>query len=380
MKTDKAKRKRTSKGKPPSQESQPASASVNQSPLKRKNLLSCGSTLINLACTGRPDGAFVKGMYYLFVGDSNSGKTFLCLTCFAEASIATHFAGYRLIYDNVENGASMDFNKFFGPAVAERVEAPGVDRETKEPTSSKSVEDFYDNVWAAIKKKEPFIYVLDSENALTSEAEMEKAEEQREAREKDKDSSGSYGDGKAKYHSSHLRTLLPHLKETGSILIIISQTRDNLGFGFEKKTRSGGRALKFYASLEMWSSVVEKIKKTVKGKPRTIGIVSEVQIKKNRFTGKDRSVTMDIYHSVGIDDTGSCIDYLVQEKHWESSKQGRISAPEFEFEGTRDALIEHIESKELRKDLSSLVAQVWDEIEAACAVKRVSKYHVQPSA
>jgi len=55
------------------------------------NLLSTGSTLLNLACSGRVNGGFLKGFYYFIVGDSKSGKTFLSLTCLAEASINKDF-------------------------------------------------------------------------------------------------------------------------------------------------------------------------------------------------------------------------------------------------------------------------------------------------
>ena len=109
-----------------------------------RDLLGSGSTLLNLACTNKPYGAFQKGKYYLFVGDSQSGKTFLALTCMAEASISKHFKDYRIIYDNVEDGALMDIRRFFGDAVAERLEAPSA------AGCSKTVEEFYYNVDDAI--------------------------------------------------------------------------------------------------------------------------------------------------------------------------------------------------------------------------------------
>ena len=45
--------------------------------LTGKDFLSTGSTLLNLACTGKPYRGFAKGKYYFIVGDSSSGKTFL---------------------------------------------------------------------------------------------------------------------------------------------------------------------------------------------------------------------------------------------------------------------------------------------------------------
>ena len=95
--------------------------------LTAKDFLSTGSTLLNLACTGFPDRGFAKGHYYFVVGDSISGKTFLVLTCLAEASINPNFKDYRFIYDSGEDGALMNIERFFGKGVASRLEMPSQD-------------------------------------------------------------------------------------------------------------------------------------------------------------------------------------------------------------------------------------------------------------
>jgi hypothetical protein len=167
------------------------------------------------------------------------------------------------------------------------------------------------------------------------------------------------------------------LRKSGSILIVISQTRDNIGFGamFNPKTRGGGRSLKFYATLEIWSSVKGLIKKKVRGKDRQVGIVSLVHVKKNRVDGKDRQVTVPIMHSVGVDDVASCVDYLVEEKTWKKSDKGIIDATDLDFKGTRDQLIQHIEKEGLEKTLHIMVKETWDDIEKACeGFKRKSRY------
>lgn len=338
----------------------------------REDFVGTGSTLLNLACSGRAFGGFAKGHYYLFVGDSSSGKTFDCLTCFAEAANNPAFDNYRLIYDDVEHGALMDFEKFFGSKTAKRVEPPTLD-DKGQPEYSSTAEEFYYHLDDVLKEGKPFIYVLDSENALSSGSEESKFAEQKEAHDKGKEAAGSYGDGKAKTHSQNLRRICAALRDTKSILIIISQTRDKLGFGFEKKTRSGGRALKFYATLEMWTSVEGKIKKTVAGKPRTIGVNTLVQVKKNRFTGKDRTISIDIYHSIGIDDIGANIDYLVEEKYWSATK-GKIGAVDFGIVGSKEDIVSHVEQNGLEKKLAVLVARKWKEIEEACALVRKPRY------
>lgn len=347
------------------------SAAPAKAVLTKDDFVSTGSTLLNLAYTGRPFRGYAKGKCYLFVGDSESLKTWLALSLLAEAARNSNFDDYRLIHDNAEEGALMDIERFFGSKLAKRLEGPAPD-----VVGSRTVEDFYGFIDDAVKAEKPFIYVLDSENVLTSESEEDKFAEQKKARAEEKDVAGSYGDGKAKIHSANLRRVVADLRDTRSILVILSQTRDNLqrfGFMGDPKTRSGGRALRFYASLEAWSSLKEKIKRTVKGKPREIGSVIQVAVKKNRFTGKHRTITIDFYNSVGIDDIGTNIDYLVDEKHWKKSSKG-IIAPEFDFTGTRDALIAHIEENRLERKLAIIVGEVWAEIEAACAVERKPRY------
>ena len=344
---------------------------MKQKAITVRNAVSTGSTLLNLACTDNPFCGFVKGGYYFLVGDSSSGKTFLSLTCLAEAARSAVFRKYRFIYDNSENGAHMSVEKFFGKRVAKRLEAPAM--KDGQPVFSGSIEEFYYHVDDAIKADQPFIYILDSMDSLTSSDEQAKFDEHKDAHRKGKTAAGSYGDGKAKKNSANLRRLITPLERSGSILIIINQTRDNLGFGFEKKTRSGGNSLKFYASLEMWSSVKGRIHKTVRGKKRQIGIDCKIQLKKNRMSGKERTITFPIYHSYGIDDIGGCIDYLIDEGHW-SKKGNTILAKEFKIKGTRDKLIKTIETNGDEKALRTIVGEVWNEIEEACALKRKKRY------
>jgi RecA/RadA recombinase len=342
-----------------------------ETPVQPSDLLSTGSTLLNLACSGNHLGGFAKGKYHFLVGDSASGKTWLSLTCLAEAAMNKEFDGYRFIYDNAEDGALMDISRFFGAAVEERLEAP--ETASGSPVYSETIEDFYYHLDDAVKEETPFIYILDSMDSLSSASEQGKFQEQKTAARKGKTTAGSYGDGKAKTNSSNLRKLMPALRATNSILIIINQTRDNLGFGFEQKTRSGGHALRFYATLEVWTSIKSKMKRTIRGKDREIGIVAKVQVKKNRFTGRLRVVELPLYHSFGIDDVGSCVDYLVAEKHWDKVKN-TLQITDFDFTGSRDKVIDYIQENNLENDVAEIVAEVWDNIETECSIKRKTRY------
>ncbi|GAG08986.1 unnamed protein product, partial [marine sediment metagenome] len=135
--------------------------------INRDDWVSTGSVLLNLACSGRSYGGFAKGHYYFVVGDTASGKTFLSLTCLAEASINPNFDDYRFIYDNGEDGALMNIARFFGQRVADRMEPPAM--ENGEPVFSRLAEDMYFHLDDAVEDGRPFIYIQDSMDVLDSE-------------------------------------------------------------------------------------------------------------------------------------------------------------------------------------------------------------------
>lgn len=350
--------------------------SKRSSKIPIEDFLSTGSTLLNLACSGSINGGYAKGLYTYIVGDSSSGKSFFAMTCLAEASINPGFDDYRFIFDNAENGSLANTRKFFGRRVEERLEPP---RGTPdEPEYSTTLEDFYANVDGALKEKKPFIYILDSMDAITTKEEVEVLDEKNKSiREGKKDKGkGTYGTGKAKMNSANLRTITNRLKKTGSILIIISQTRDNIGFGaqFNPKSRSGGHALRFYARIEIWTSVIKRIKHSVNGIERKIGAVTKVEFKKNHITGWEGNyVEVPFYRSVGFDDLGGCVDYLTKEGWWKETNKV-INAQEFDVKLKREALVKHIEEKELQKKLRKLVGQCWRDVEAQCSVQRKGRY------
>lgn len=342
-------------------------------------LLSTGSTLLNLAFSDNPFGALLPGKYYFMVGDSASGKTFLSMTCFAEACRSKAFKDYRLIYDNIEDGMLMDLDRLFAEDIADRIEPPATDR-SGEPVFSSTVEDFYFHLDDLVSEKKPFIYVLDSMDALDTEASEKKFAEHRRARRKRESGevvqvAGSYGDFKAKKNSEGVRKVLKGLRKTRSILIVLSQTRDNLSSPYGGRTRSGGRALRFYATNEVWSSIVRPIKKIVRGKPRDIGVRVCLDVKKNRMTGRCCKVEIDIYREIGIDDIGSCVDYLVEEGFWSRQKQ-TIVASDLGIEATRSKLIRLIEKRGLESQLAETAGKCWHQTDEECALNRKQRYAV----
>lgn len=337
-------------------------------------LLSSSSTLLNLACSGRTVGSYAMSHFIWFVGDSVSGKTWLALAALAEASINENFDDYLLIHDNSEHGALMNIRKYFGAKVAKRILPPNLDREN--PEYSRTVEDMYDYLDDLNESGKKYIFIEDSMDVLDAREDDEKFSEDKKNRRKGREVGGSYGTAKAKANSTHLRRVVAGLQKNKSILIIISQTRKNIGFGaqFQPDTVGGGKALMFYCTLKIITKVKGKIKRVVRGKKRAIGIISLVRVEKNRIQGKDRTVEIPIYYSVGVDDIGSCIDYLIGEKHWKGTAE-RVTAPEFDdYSGSKEGLIHKIEEEELESELKAIVAETWNEIEEACKVTRKSRY------
>lgn len=330
--------------------------------------LSSGSTLLNLACSGHWKWAFYRGGYSLLVGDSDSGKSMLTMTVFAEAANNAHFDDYILIHDNAEHGVLMDLEEFFGTNMAKRIKEPSLG-------TSEWVEDFYYNLDELYSQEKPFIYILDSMDSIDSKQDYKAFKKQRAAREQGKDAGGDYKLAKPRLNSEGLRKAMANLPKTGSILIIVSQTRDAINrmpFGPEK-TRSGGRALKFYARLEIWTSVMKTLSKEIRGIKHQIGIQCKINIRKNHITGAKHSVQFPIYNSYGIDDVGSCIDYLLANGVWK--KQGNtINANDLELKGTRKVLIESIEEEGLENELRKLTARTWQCIKEQTRIDRKKRY------
>jgi RecA/RadA recombinase len=347
--------------------------------VKTKDFLSSGYTPLNLAVSGRVKGAFHKGKYYHVFGDSDSGKTWATLTCFAEAVRDPEFKDYRLIFDAPEDGyAGIPLKKFFGEEVYDRIEPPQGTRD--DPIMSQTTEDFYYNMDDALSSGRPCIYVLDSMDALDSKADQQKFSDHKKARRREQKTgkaskeAGSFGMAKAKANTSGMRVVFNKLKKSRSILIIISQAREDMGFGFvPTKTWSGGRALKFYCHAQILTQPVKTFRVPVGKKKYDQGILVSAKVMKNRHTGRKMTVRMPIYWSHGIDEVGGCIDYLLEQGHWSKAK-GVISATEFGVRLKREELIRYVEEQDLEPELRKVVGDLWEQIRLACSVQRKKRY------
>lgn len=331
-------------------------------------LVPSGSVLLNLACSNHYRGAWELGRMVNLIGDSNTGKTYQAMEMLAQVCHDHNFDEYELIYDDAEHAMSMDISGLFGKRLEKRLKAPRYD-EQDEPVPSHTVEDFHCNVLDALERG-PCIYVLDSLDSLTSEQDEDKIDEMREAREKGKEVAGSYRMAKPKKMSELLQDICAKLDGSKSFLLIISQTRDNIQPGsFEKKTRSGGRALKFYASHEIWLAVTGRIK----ARERIVGSHLQAKVTKNKLTGTYRSVAYDLRHGYGCDDIGACIDFLADEKVIKGGGKGSKMVWR-EYEAARTKLIQLIEDDNREQVLFRDAQNTWQDIEESLRPNRKSKY------
>lgn len=227
---------------------------------------------------------------------------------------------------------------------------------------ARDLEKFVD---AQTKEKRPGIYVLDSLDALSDEAEMNRDLEK-----------GSYGMQKAKNLSIMFRKLTRKIEKSQVLLIIISQVRDNVGvFMGEKHKRSGGRALDFYATHAVWLDHMGYITKTVKGVKRPIGIEVRAKIKKNKVSLPFREASFNFEFGFGIDDVTASINWLLEVGRFGDA--GLLPETSTEKEVTK--YINSIgglnteEYIELKQKLTPIVQNAWREIETQFIPKR-SKY------
>lgn len=352
------------------------------------NLIPSGSTLLNLACSDNPMGAFCKGKIINIIGDPSAGKTLVALSVLAEMSMNDKWDAYDFYHDDAESGMSFDVAKLFGRRLADRLKSPSYDEDGL-PEGSDTVQRFHANLDRILDDGKPFVYILDSLDGLTSLEEQEKANDNHELLEKGKDVKGSYGGDKPKAMSQMFRLVNRRIKQTDSLLIILSQTRDKLDAGpFQsKKTVAGGRALEFYCAHRIWLDKMGHIDKL----KRKIGTHTQARVTKNKLTGKLREVDFDIYYDYGVDDHASCIGFLLEEgvfkapgtktteKKEGSKKKDLPKAIIAEALGyseamTPEQLVLAVDQFHLKPALVKLTADKWTEIEKSLKLNRTPKY------
>lgn len=292
-------------------------------------------------------GGYVVGRMVNLVGDKSTGKTLLAIE--ACANFHRTYPKGKVKYLEAEAA----FDKGYAAALGMPLEVVEfVDFNKDEEKPDNTVEALYENLLKTIndqencKTKEPLLYIIDSMDALSDRDELE--------RDIDK---GTYGAKKPKVVSEIFRRLVDRLEKAEITLFIISQVRDNIGVTFgSKDTRSGGRALDFYASQILWLAELGKIKKMVRGIERPIGISIRAKCKKNKVGLPYRECDFPVLLGFGIDDIEANLNWLEKAKALEDLGYSKNDIKK---------VAEQVKSGdvELRNKISSYTKEVWREVE-----------------
>jgi recombination protein RecA len=238
------------------------------------------------------------------IGDESSGKTLMAIE--ACANFARLYPKGNIYYRESEAAFDVPYAEAMGMPV-DRVQFI-------EPDDFVTIEDFYEDLHKAVeqtaKRDSAALYIVDSLDGLSDKAEQGAAFD-----------AASYNVTKAKQIGKLLRMCKGEVSKARMNLMIISQTRDRITEGFmaryaKKKTRSGGRALDFYASQCLWLSHLDTIREQKSKVKRPVGIRIRAKCEKNKISLPLRECEFTIRFGQGIDSLASGLDWLDDVGRW----------------------------------------------------------------
>lgn len=312
------------------------------------SFISSGCTLLDCAL----GGGYPLGRITNIVGDRSTAKTALATE--ALINFLQSYPQGAAAYREVESA----FDKHYAAAMGLPVDLIDFGEEQL-GTVEDFARDFDKFLDQQIAAKKPGIYVLDSLDALSDEAEMERDI-----------GKGSYSMEKAKKLGEFFRKTVRKQELAKVLLIVVSQVRDNIGALFgEKHKRSGGRALDFYASQSLWLAHIKTLKRTISKVERPIGVTIKGKLKKNKVGLPFREAVFDFMFGYGTEDLGASFEWL--QKVGRLDAIGLVTQPEVKtYIRGLDALSDDDYRKE-RERLSKAVKKVWAEVENTFLPTRV---------
>jgi recombination protein RecA len=304
-------------------------------------------------------GGWALGRVTNIVGDKSSGKTLLAIeACANFARIAPKGKG-RIWYRESEAAFDEDYAIQLGLPI-ERVNFGPKGMESQWDTVEDIFEDLQKKLDILERTGEFGLYVIDSLDALSTRVELDRKIDQ-----------GTYGQEKPKLMGQIFRRLVRRVKKSKMCVLVISQTRDKIGVVFgEKHTRSGGKALDFYASVIIWLHHIKTLTQTINGIKQAKGVRIMAKTKKNKLGNPFRSCDFDIRFGYGMLDLEASLDWLAKAKrlHRVGLKPRGLEAF---IRATRRA--PRAERLEIHAEVRDAVLGVWKEM-AQRMLPKESKY------